>query len=554
MSSSDMSSSDSSRLSPWQKSTLRELMESGNSFLTAVELVNSRGVITERSGSGVILLARDLAQHPHIHALSITDNPGGNAVLSADTLGTDLISRGQEVIIHLSCKDWNRNALQSHAWKLASEGFDNILALSGDCPAAGYGGRAAGVFDTDSVGLLKMLSDMNSGMETRMPSGRRSRLERTRFFSGAVVNNFKRLESEVMPQYFKLAEKIRVGADFIIEQIGYNARKQDELLRYMELKKIRVPVLANVYVLSRPAARYFSSGRIPGVTVSPELLARVEKEAASPDRGKAFFLEFAAQQCAVAKGLGYGGVYLGGHLKYEDYDHILALSRSYGTSDWKDFASEVNYDLPDEFYFFEPDADTGRNSAEINRRYLASKRQKGLSSLRLRTSLTYRINRRLHDAFFVPGRLGFRIGRTLYGFAERVGGRLQRGLHLAEQVVKVPAFGCRDCGDCSLPDIAYLCPESQCAKNQRNGPCGGTLDGRCEVGEKECIWVRAYDRLKACGEEEGMLHRPVVYRDGSLAGTSAWANTFMERDHHGRARTPEPRAPKAQVISDQREN
>ena len=122
--------------------------------------------------------------------------------------------------------------------------------------------------------------------------------------------------------------------------------------------------------------------------------------------------------------------------------------------------------------------------------------------------------------------------------------RLQRGLHLAEQVVKVPAFGCRDCGDCSLPDIAYLCPESQCAKNQRNGPCGGTLDGRCEVGDKECIWVRAYDRLKACGEEEGMLHRPVVYRDGSLAGTSAWANTVMERDHHGRARTPGPREQK----------
>ena len=68
-------------------------------------------------------------------------------MLSADTLGTDLISRGQEVIIHLSCKDWNRNALQSRGWKLASEGFDNVLALSGDCPTPSYQGQAAGVFD-----------------------------------------------------------------------------------------------------------------------------------------------------------------------------------------------------------------------------------------------------------------------------------------------------------------------------------------------------------------------------------------------------------------------
>ena len=72
--------------------------------------------------------------------LSITDNPGGHAMLSPDTLGTDLISRGQEVIIHLSCKDWNRNALESRGWKLGSEGFDNVLALSGDYPVTGHRG------------------------------------------------------------------------------------------------------------------------------------------------------------------------------------------------------------------------------------------------------------------------------------------------------------------------------------------------------------------------------------------------------------------------------
>ena len=100
----------------------------------------------------------------------------------------------------------------------------------------------------------------------------------------------------------------------------------------------------------------------------------------------------------------------------------------------------------------------------------------------------------------------------------------------------MPLFGCRDCGDCSLPDIAYVCPESQCAKNQRNGPCGGTRDGLCEVYDTECIWSQAYERLKAYGEEESMLDRPVVVKDNALARTSAWANTFLGRDHH---RTPE---------------
>ena len=46
----------------------------------------------------------------------------------------------------------------------------------------------------------------------------------------------------------------------------------------------------------------------------------------------------------------------------------------------------------------------------------------------------------------------------------------------------------------------------------------------------------AYDRLKPYGEEVDMLDRPVVFKDGGLQGTSAWSNTFLERDHHARAR------------------
>ncbi len=58
------------------------------------------------------------------------------------------------MIIHLSCKDWNRNALESRGWKLGSEGFRNVLCLSGDYPVTGHKGHAAPVFDIDSVGLI----------------------------------------------------------------------------------------------------------------------------------------------------------------------------------------------------------------------------------------------------------------------------------------------------------------------------------------------------------------------------------------------------------------
>ncbi len=516
----------------WQKKPLRHLLETTDTFVHIVELVTSRGLITERDGRKVLALARRLAEHPQFHALSITDNPGGNAMINPDTLGTDLISRGQDVIIHLSCKDWNRNALQGRAWQLASEGFNNILALSGDYPISGYQGTAGGVFDLDSVGLLEMFAAMNAGL--KMKKGKRTqRMEATDFYLGAVVNNHKRYEREVMPQYFKLAKKIHVGAAFVISQIGYDARKQDELLKYMALCGLEVPVIANVYVLSRPAARFFHKGHIPGVEVTDELMAVVEKQAQANDKGRAFFLELAAKQCAIAKGLGYRGAYLGGHLQYGDYEKILALAATYSKDDWRDFAKELCFSFADEFYFFEPQDDTGLSSTTINRAYLASKEQAALRQARGRLPLSYKVNRRIHDQVFAPESTGFRTGAHL-ARALTEHPKAAKLFHAAEHALKIAAFDCRDCGDCSLPDIAYLCPESQCVKNQRNGPCGGTRQGKCEVGDKDCIWARAYDRLKAYGEEEQMLDNAAVIKDAALQGTSAWTNAFLQKDHRSK--------------------
>src|ERR1700761_8595180 len=172
---------------PPQKPLFRERLERRGTFAVAVELVTSRGVVTAQSSRVTVEMAQELAADPRIDVLSITDNPGGHAMLAPDTLGTDLVSRGQEVIIHLACKDWNRNALESRGWKLASEGFDNVLALSGDYPLSGHRGAPVPVFDIDSVGLLKLFSEMNDGLPNERRAG--ERLDRTDFFLGCVVTN-----------------------------------------------------------------------------------------------------------------------------------------------------------------------------------------------------------------------------------------------------------------------------------------------------------------------------------------------------------------------------
>lgn len=57
---------------------------------------------------------------------------------------------------------------------------------------------------------------------------------------------------------------------------------------------------------------------------------------------------------------------------------------------------------------------------------------------------------------------------------------------------------CRACGDCLLSETGSICPITRCPKSLLNGPCGGQVKGKCEVGgyQKDCAWVLIYDRLK----------------------------------------------------------
>jgi len=52
------------------------------------------------------------------------------------------------------------------------------------------------------------------------------------------------------------------------------------------------------------------------------------------------------------------------------------------------------------------------------------------------------------------------------------------------------------------------------------------------VLELDCIWARAYDRLKREGREQDLLKHAPVIQDQSLRGTSSWANIFLCKDHH----------------------
>ena len=394
--------------------TLREKLAEESRFLLGVELVTTRGTMEDRQAVHTRSFASELVHADRIDWVSITDNAGGNPQLSPMALGKPILYAGKEVLIHLSCKDFNRNGLESAAWELASEGFLNILALSGDYPAGGYHGRGKPVFDIDSIGLLAMLDEMNRGLSRpKVGRGGAKNAQATDFFAGAVATNFKRHESEVIPQLLKLEKKIQTGARFIIAQIGFDARKSHELLCYMNRRGWgRIPLIGNVFRLTASTVRFFRGGKIPGVVISDGLFSECERHCGDSDQGESFFRELAARQLAIFRGLRFSGGYLGGVHSIDELEAILELEASYSSDDWKQFAREIQYPLPDEFYYFARDGQSGlADPTRLDPAYEASLRDRQATR---NVTLGYRFSKKVHDTVFTPGTGLNRLGKRIY--------------------------------------------------------------------------------------------------------------------------------------------
>ena len=504
---------------------LSEKLQMGE-FTITCEFVPGRGKNGPSIESSIEFAKAVAGPESKIHAVSMTDNPGGNSAMVPDALAPEIQKLGMDALVHFSCRDMNRNAVESRVMALARAGVNNLLVVTGDYPVSGFEGNAAGVFDLDSVQAIKYMKAMNAGIEVPGPKkGTTARLPQTNFFVAAGVSPFKLTEEELLPQYFKMEKKIAAGADFIITQLGYDMRKFLEVKRYLASRGLKTPIVGNVYVLSYGAAKTMNAGMVPGCVVTDELLAVLEAESKEADKGKKKRLERAAKMVAMFKGMGFAGVHIGGFgLKTDDFLSIVNQATEL-ESRWEEFIPEVAFGRKGEFYAFPPPKTYRPGGAEVDADPVKSLPASGSVPV-------YWMSMAMHRLMFDRKSLGCRL---LTGYYKRVCDRsaLAKFSHFNEHVIKMVCFTCRDCGDCALPDMAYCCPQGKCAKQQRNGPCGGSKDGMCEVypDEKPCVWTRVYPRLKGADKLNEMRTQYVPPRKMELDNTSGWANYFLSKDH-----------------------
>ena len=261
----------------------REVLNSGK-FVVTSEIGPPKGTNIEKMLHHIGLLK------DKVDALNVTDHQ--SSVMRFPSLGGCLAikERGGDPILQVTCRDRNRLALQAELLLAYTRGIRNVLCLTGDAVVVGDHREAKGVFDLDSVQLLRAIREMESGHDM---SG--NDLDGSvEFCAGAIVTPEA---NPIDPQLLKFEKKIEAGAEFFQTQAVYDL---DNFARFMQhARQFPVKVLAGIVLLvSARMARYMTDN-VPGIFVPPQLI----DELAVAPKGEALTkgIEIAGQMIAALK-------------------------------------------------------------------------------------------------------------------------------------------------------------------------------------------------------------------------------------------------------------
>lgn len=232
-------------------------------FSVTVEIDPPRGADVQKT------LERVRRFGDRVDAVNVADCPMANVRMSPITLAHLLQRDGQvEAIFHLTCRDRNVIGLQAELLGAAGLGVRNILALRGDNPSQGDHPDAAGVFECDATGLIRLAATLNRGQTlSGVPLD-----QPTDFAIGCAANpSASDLEAEVS----RLEQKVEAGAHFAQTQPIYDPR----ILERWQAKiagRVRIPILYGIMPLKSHEFAVRMNRDVPGIIIPDEVIRRME--------------------------------------------------------------------------------------------------------------------------------------------------------------------------------------------------------------------------------------------------------------------------------------
>ncbi|MBQ3491866.1 MAG: methylenetetrahydrofolate reductase [Oscillospiraceae bacterium] len=286
-------------------SMLKDVLEAGKFGITA-EMAPPKGYdFTEQMEAAELLKGK-------VHGVNVTDMQSASLKATGLGLCIKLKQAGVEPILQMTGRDRNRMALMGDALAAAAFGIDTMLALTGDHPVVGDCRDAKPVYDLDSVGILKMLSDMeatgNDCGGNEIAGGAPS------FYKGASVTP---VYEPLFLQINKLRQKVEAGAMYIQTQGIFDLDTYKRFLEEVDKAGIKTHIMAGIIPLKAAGMAKYMNENVPGIDVPQHMIDRLAAAAAEgKEKGvkglpMKLGIEMAAEMIAEIKAQGLGdGVHI----------------------------------------------------------------------------------------------------------------------------------------------------------------------------------------------------------------------------------------------------
>ena len=278
-------------------------------FQVSVEIDPPKGIALDR----VYEQVEKIMSCGKVDAIDINSGAMARVGMDALIVAGALEARGVETIPHLTTRDQNIIGLQAAllgAWTVGC--VRNVLAITGDPPSVGDYPETSGVYEVDSVGLVKVLHRLNQGTDW---SGK-TLGGATNFTIGVAVNPVAdNLDEEIA----RFVSKIEAGAHFAMTQPIFDPEHWYTFLKKLGGKS-PIPVLIGIWPLNSYKQALRLNNEVPGIVI-PESLLRSLESAGTAARERGF--EVAREMLAWSRTELAGAYLIPPFKRYEEILEIL---------------------------------------------------------------------------------------------------------------------------------------------------------------------------------------------------------------------------------------
>jgi homocysteine S-methyltransferase len=239
-------------------------------FTVCVEIDPPKGLSLDR----IFEQVDKVMASPQVDAIDINSGAMARVGMDALIVAGALEARGVETVPHLTTRDQNIIGLQAMllgAWTVG--GVRNVLAITGDPPSVGDYPETSGVYEVDSVGLVKVLNRLNQGTDW----AGKTLGGATNFAIGVAINP---VADDLDNEIERFQAKVEAGAHFAMTQPLFDPEHWHAFLKKLGGKPA-IPILIGIWPLNSYKQALRLNNEVPGIVIPEPLLKSMEAAGAA---------------------------------------------------------------------------------------------------------------------------------------------------------------------------------------------------------------------------------------------------------------------------------